>query len=90
MFMTSAETFIYNVIHVLQMIIETKVKRQGNSNVIILPKKLGFKPEQKVKVMILNKKTAKVKDIAGLFQKEWKHIDTDKTLREMKKEIWGE
>ena len=72
------------------MIIETTVKKQGNSNVIILPKKLGFKPKQKVKVMILNKKTAKVEDIAGLFQKEWKRIDTNKALREMKKEIWGE
>ena len=84
------QNFIYSVIHVLRMIIETKVKRQGNSNVIILPKKLGFKPEQEVKVMILNKKAATVGDIAGLFEKELKGIDVQKELKKMKREIWRE
>lgn len=82
------QNFIYPVIRVLRMIIETKVKRQGNSNVIILPKKLGFKPEQKVKVMILNKKTATVGDLAGLYEKELKGRDTFKELKKMKREIW--
>ena len=72
------------------MIIETKVKKQGNSNVIILPKKLGFKPEQEVRVMILGKKIAKVEDIFGLFRNELKNVDTDKVLREVKKDLWGE
>jgi antitoxin component of MazEF toxin-antitoxin module len=82
---TSKERFKYPVIPVLQMILETKVKKQGNSNVIILPKKLGFKPEQEIKVMILNKKTATVGDIAGLFEKELKGVDTFKELKKNEK-----
>ena len=70
------------------MIIETTVKKQGNSTVIILPKKLGFKPEQEVKVMILNKPVTKVKDIFGLYHKELKNVDTFKEYKKMKKEIW--
>ena len=70
--------------------IETEVKKQGNSNVIILPKQLGFKPKDKVTVMILNKKIGTVKDIAGIFKEELKNVDTDKLLKQIKKELWGE
>ena len=72
------------------MILETKVKKQGNSNVIILPSTLGFKPDDKIRVIILNKKVSKVKDIAGLFKKKLAKIDTNKTLKEVKKELWGD
>lgn len=84
------ETLINPVIHVLRMLLETKVKKQGNSSVIILPKNLGFKPNDKVKVMIINKKVSRVKDIAGLFKKKLAKTDTDKLLREVKKELWGD
>ncbi len=83
------ETLKYSVLPVLQMIIETEVKKQGNSNVIILPKKLGFKPKDKVRVMILNKKVGTVKDIAGIWKRQLKGIDTDKLLKEVKKDLWG-
>ncbi len=84
------KTVIKDVIHVLQMIMDTTVKKQGNSNVIILPSHLGFKPKDKIKVMILSDKTAKVKDLAGIFKRQLRHIDTDKVLKEVKKELWGE
>ena len=72
------------------MIIDTEVKKQGNSSVIILPKQLGLKPKQKIRVLIMKKDRAKVKDIAGMFKKELQHKDTDKVLKEVKKELWGE
>ena len=72
------------------MLIDTEVKKQGNSSVIILPKQLGLKPKQKIRVLIIKNDIAKVKDIAGMFKKELEHIDTDKVLKEVKKELWGE
>ena len=84
------ETLKYSVLPVLQMIIETEVKKQGNSNVIILPKKLGFKPKDKVRVMILNKKVSTVGDIAGIWKEKLKNVDTDKMLKQVKKDLWGE
>ena len=72
------------------MILETRVKKQGNSNVIILPRALGFKPKDKINVIILNKKVSKVKDIFGMFKKEFANVDTDKELKKVKKELWGE
>ncbi|MDP1694898.1 MAG: hypothetical protein Q8L34_05145 [Candidatus Woesearchaeota archaeon] len=87
---TQKETFKYSVLPVLQMIIETEVKKQGNSNVIILPKKLGFKPKDKVTVNIISKKVATVGDIAGIFKEQLKNVDTDKVLKQIKKELWGE
>jgi len=84
------ERFINNVIRVLRMIIETTVKKQGNSNVIILPRKLGLKPADKVKVIILNDHVAKVQDIVGMFKRKLANVDTDKLLKNVKKELWGE
>lgn len=72
------------------MILETEVRKQGNSNVIILPRKLGFKPADKIKILILKEKVTKVKDIAGMFKKKLEKIDTDKMLKEVKEELWGE
>ncbi len=72
------------------MIIETTVKKQGNSNVIILPKKLGLKPADKVKLLILNDKVARVQDIVGMFKKKLANVDADKLLKNVKKELWGE
>jgi len=72
------------------MIIETVVKKQGNSNVIILPKKLGLKPTDKVRVLVLNDKVAKVQDIAGVFRRKLAAIDTDNLLKKVKKDLWGE
>lgn len=72
------------------MIIETVVKKQGNSNVIILPKKLGLKPTDKVRVLVLNDKAAKVQDIAGVFGRKLAAIDTDNLLKKVKKGLWGE
>ena len=70
-------------------IIETEVKKQGNSNVIILPKQLGFKPKDKVKVIILSRKVGTVKDMVGIWKKQLRGIDTDKLLKEVKKDLWG-
>ena len=56
------------VIHVLHMILQTEAKRQGNSNVIILPKKLGLKPSDKVCVLVIKGEVSRVEDIAGLFK----------------------
>ncbi len=72
------------------MIIETKVIKQGNSNVIVLPKETKLKPKDKIKVLIISNKTNKVKDISGIYKNELKNIDTNKTLKEVKKELWGE
>ncbi len=72
------------------MIIETTVKKQGNSNVIILPRSLGLKPADKVKIMIISPHISKVEDAAGLYKDQLKKIDTDKLLKEVKKELWGE
>lgn len=72
------------------MIVETEVKKQGNSNVIILPRKLEFKPSDKIKILILKEKVATVKDIAGIFKKKLEKIDADKLLKEVKEELWGE
>lgn len=72
------------------MMIEAEVKKQGNSNVIILPKRLGFKPSDRVKVLIVKEKVSTVNDIAGLFKKKLKNIDIDKSLKEVKRELWGE
>ena len=85
-----AKTLKYHVLPVLRMMIETEVKKQGNSNVIILPKKLGLKPKDKVTVAIIPKKVATVGDLAGMFKEELKNIDTDKMLKQIKKELWGE
>ena len=38
--------------------------------------------------MIKKKKVSKVKDIAGISKKSLSKIDTDKTLKEVKKELW--
>ena len=72
------------------MILETRVKKQGNSSVIILPKSLGFKPRDKINIIILDKKVSKVKDIASMFKKELANVDTNKELRKVKKDLWGE
>ncbi len=88
--MMLGERFLSNVIHVLQMIIETVVKKQGNSNVIILPKKLGLKPADKVKVLVIDDKVAQVQDIAGMFKRKLARVDTDKLLKNVKKDLWGE
>ena len=37
-----------------------------------------------------NKKISKVEDIAGLFKKELANVDTDKELKKVKKELWGD
>jgi antitoxin component of MazEF toxin-antitoxin module len=87
---TKNKTLKYSVLPVLQMIIDTEVKKQGNSNVIILPRKLGFKPKDKVTVNIISKKVATVGDIAGIFKEQLKNVDTDKMLKQIKKELWGE
>ena len=72
------------------MIIETKVIKQGNSNVIVLPKETKLKPKDKIRVLIIPNRTNKVGDILGVYKNELKNIDTDKTLKEVKKELWGE
>ncbi len=72
------------------MIIETTVKKQGNSNVIILPRQLHLKPADKVRVIVMKKNVSLVKDAAGIFEKESNKIDSDKMLREVKKELWGD
>ena len=72
------------------MILETRVKKQGNSNVIILPKSLGLKPNDKIKVIIIDKKVSRVKDIAGISKRSLQNLDTDKMLRKVKKELWSE
>ena len=45
------------------MLIETKVKKQGNSNAIIIPKHLNLKPADEVRVIIMPKRVSRVKDI---------------------------
>ncbi len=72
------------------MMFETRVKKQGNSNVVILPAKLGLKPNDKIKVLIIENNVSTVKDIAGLMKEHWKHIDTDALLKKVKQELWGE
>lgn len=72
------------------MIIETKVIKQGNSNVIVLPKESKLKPKDKIKIFIISEKVNKVGDISGLYKNELKNINTDKTLKEVKKDLWGE
>jgi len=85
-----AERYINLVIQVIQMIIETKVIRQGNSNVIVLPKETELKPKDKIKVLIVSDKTNKIKEISGMFRERLTKIDNDKALGEIKKELWGE
>ncbi len=72
------------------MIFETKVIKQGNSNVIVLPKKSELKPKDHVKVLVIPENVSTVNDVAGLFKEKLKKLQTDKILKKVKKELWGE
>ena len=81
---------INTVIHVLRMMFETRVRKQGNSNVVILPAKLGLKPHDRIKILIIDESVSTVGDIAGLFKKELSKINTDALLKKVKRELWGD
>ena len=72
------------------MLFKTEVKKQGNSNVIILPKRLGLKPADKVNVLLIREKASTVGDAAGLYKRQLKGVDTLRTLKAMREELWGE
>ena len=72
------------------MMLETTIKKQGNSNVIIIPRQLNIKQNDKVKVIVMKQNVATVNDIAGLFAGKLKNINRDKLLKEVKEELWGE
>jgi len=72
------------------MMIKTDVKKQGNSTVIILPRRLGLRPSDKVSVLVVRESVSKVEDIAGLYKGKLQRIDASKKLKEVKEELWGE
>lgn len=72
------------------MIVIGEVKRQGNSNVIILPKKLGLKPRDKVRVLLLRESASTVGEAGGVLGKRLKGKNTDILRKQIKEELWGE
>lgn len=74
----------------ITMMIKTDVKKQGNSTVIILPRRLGLRPSDKVSVLVVRESVSKVEDIAGLYKGKLQRIDASKKLKEVKEELWGE
>ena len=69
---------------------ETKVIKQGNSNVIVLPKRLGLEPKDIVKILVVSDNVSKVSDAAGLLKTLFKKISTDQMLKKVKKDLWGD
>ncbi len=68
------------------MKLTTTTKRWGNSVGILLPRKLGFKPDQEVTILIGSARPVLAKDLWGLLKTG---KSTAKVMRELKKELHG-